>query len=439
MQNSLGHVNLFKICPLDEIMKVGKVPNFMKAFIYLYFRQIQARYDKVVTMAGFLRDQALQKLEEISENLEEELAADTRRIQDTLNCLTRLRARAWQTLSSAYSTEVLQLKKELSKKGENIEMLKSMEDELPNTTSRPVLHGDYNNKTEQYIQKFIGLPVILTFPSQDKINMVCIVRCGEKEECFEVRAVREKEDRCVDVFYGGPRESWQRDKMRTVMPDGKIVKEVQMGRKSSFITRKAFAMLGTSPEKRFGSKGDSTFLICQSCRTGDCSIQPVKVVFDDGREKCLSGDVLIRPKVNTVHNFDANKSGELFCVIDEKNNSEEDKKQTTRDVETDDLMATRFVSVFSRGQDESVMTYTPPCQQFFPTDVCFCDDGRLLIADWMNDCVHVTKVDSGRCDFVSYLPGSGDIVRPTALNLDLEGNLLIGCGDGQVLKCSISG
>ena len=61
---------------------------------------------------------------------------------------------------------------------------------------------------------------------------------------------------------------------------------------------------------------------------------------------------------------------------------------------------------------------------------------KLLVADTQNDCVHVVNIEDGGCRFERYLAaGSGDLVRPTALNTDDDGNVWIGCGNGGILKC----
>ena len=61
---------------------------------------------------------------------------------------------------------------------------------------------------------------------------------------------------------------------------------------------------------------------------------------------------------------------------------------------------------------------------------------KILVADTHNDCVHVVNIEDGGCRFERYLAaGSGDLVRPTALNTDDDGNVWIGCGNGGILKC----
>nr|KAG5698231.1 hypothetical protein BaRGS_024038 [Batillaria attramentaria] len=112
-----------------------------------------------------------------------------------------------------------------------------------------------------------------------------------------------------------------------------------------------------------------------------------------------------------------------------------------------------IVRIFYYGHSDPIATYTPPQPTSLLTDVCFCHvDGqeKLLVSDWMNDAIHVVSVPKAWMEeglklsdvkdadlkFERYLAsGSGKIVRPTALNTDTDGNVLIGCGNGWVLRC----
>ena len=124
--------------------------------------------------------------------------------------------------------------------------------------------------------------------------------------------------------------------------------------------------------------------------------------------------------------FDATKDGQLFVVIEENANVELPQKTE------------RTVLLFHRDDSDPFTTYAPSDAGFMPADVCFWQDNgrtKLLVADPQNDCVHVVNIEADRCRFERYLAaGSGDLVRPTALNTDDDGNVWIGCGNGWILK-----
>jgi hypothetical protein len=127
-------------------------------------------------------------------------------------------------------------------------------------------------------------------------------------------------------------------------------------------------------------------------------------------------------KTGTMIAFDGSSSGEKFVLV------EEIKTETS---------ATRVVRLYKPDNEEPVATYTPPTKTFEPTDVCFWrfeDEDKLLIADWQNDAIHVVDTKDDDLKFERYLaPGSGHLFKPTALNLDVEGNVLVGCENGWVL------
>nr|KAG5690068.1 hypothetical protein BaRGS_016376 [Batillaria attramentaria] len=86
-----------------------------------------------------------------------------------------------------------------------------------------------------------------------------------------------------------------------------------------------------------------------------------------------------------------------------------------------------------------IATYSPPVTPFQPSDVCFYTLGGhkvLLVADELNDAIHVVNVQDGRLSFARYLaPGCPLLVQPTALNTDTRGRLWIACRGGKILTC----
>jgi hypothetical protein len=123
--------------------------------------------------------------------------------------------------------------------------------------------------------------------------------------------------------------------------------------------------------------------------------------------------------------FDATADGTKFVLV-------EDKQEANG-------RETREVRLYVPNQEEPVAVYTPPSEAFQPMDVCFWrfhDDTKLLIADLTTDSIHVVDTTDNRLRFERYLAhGSGHLVRPTALNLDEEGRVWIGCDNGWVLRC----
>ena len=123
---------------------------------------------------------------------------------------------------------------------------------------------------------------------------------------------------------------------------------------------------------------------------------------------------------------DVDRSGQLFVVLQEA--------QTPA--------VHRTVRLYRRPQPDAIATYSPPLQPCQPSDVCFYTLGGqevLLVADELNDAIHVVNVQDGRLKFARYLaPGCPLLVQPTALNTDTRGRLWVACRGGNILVCSPS-
>nr|KAG5693560.1 hypothetical protein BaRGS_011685 [Batillaria attramentaria] len=120
---------------------------------------------------------------------------------------------------------------------------------------------------------------------------------------------------------------------------------------------------------------------------------------------------------------DVDASEQLFVVLEE--------------AQVQDLQ--RTVRLYRRPQSDAIATYSPPVAPFQPSDVCFYTLGGhevLLVADELNDAIHLVNVQDGRLSFARYLaPGCPLLVQPTALNTDTRGRLWVACRGGRILTC----
>ncbi|XP_025080733.1 uncharacterized protein LOC112556181 [Pomacea canaliculata] len=394
--------------------------------------QIQVRHDAIVAMAGRYRDQAMRNLEEMSESLRKEFTAMTQLVTDEANFLLKLKERARRAVSSSCDMEVLEVEREMTRGEGSAEWLTELRAGRPTVTYFPGLHGDFTNDIENCVKMYIGWPVKLTKQIENSCRLITNVRCGDGE-CCEVHALRQKEDKRMEVFYGGTGGDFSKEKsviFRRNIPSG----VAEPGKRISPMTRKDHIVEWEGQEKRIlASKDAGMYCINQNCTTGECFISSIKLEQRDEKETWCFGSHLLNPEVNKIHNFDADKHGMLFAVVDEDKDETSNESIIKDEENTCKGRSRRVVRVYSNKSNKPVATYTPPLQPFFPTDVCFWGE-KLLISDWMNDCVHVTHVDDDGITFISYLPVNGNIVRPTALNVDVYGHLLIGCGDGWISR-----
>ena len=118
--------------------------------------------------------------------------------------------------------------------------------------------------------------------------------------------------------------------------------------------------------------------------------------------------------------FDVDTSEQFFVVLEEARSPDKWRK----------------VHLYQRPKPTPVSTYNPPgaCQ---PSDVCFFrlkGQEYLLVADELNDALHVLHVQEGTLVFVRYLAvACSTVVQPTAVNVDVHGRLWLACRGGKVL------
>ncbi|KAL8587367.1 hypothetical protein ACOMHN_045614 [Nucella lapillus] len=120
--------------------------------------------------------------------------------------------------------------------------------------------------------------------------------------------------------------------------------------------------------------------------------------------------------------FDVNDTEQYFAVV------EEDEGSTAR----------RSVHLYQRSMEKAVSTYTPPTEEFQPSDVCFYTlrgQKVLLITDERMDAIHVVRFDGGSMVFDHYLlAGCPNLIQPTAITVDVQDRLWVACRGGAILK-----
>jgi hypothetical protein len=119
--------------------------------------------------------------------------------------------------------------------------------------------------------------------------------------------------------------------------------------------------------------------------------------------------------------MDVSKNGKLFAVLED---------------------SYADVKIFHHGNSQPHAIYQAEGQPFKPLDVCFYTIGaieRLLIADWLNDVLHVLDVTDG-CKLIGHIgidcPG---LVKPTALFPlpTYKRGLWVGGQGGTILKLTV--
>lgn len=140
---------------------------------------------------------------------------------------------------------------------------------------------------------------------------------------------------------------------------------------------------------------------------------------------------------------DVDSTGKLIVVVEEPtkcSNTSPHKVKMFRRPETSVFRRT-FLSRRSTSWVPAVCTYNPPNAGCRPSDVCFYQLGglqMLLVADEGGDSIHVVQVSQDQLVFQRYLISRKDcpqFVKPTALNVDVQGRLWVACAGENTILC----
>ena len=290
---------------------------------------------------------------------------------------------------------------------------------VPDSTVRPGLHCDQSSISDDDIKSYLGFPVLLTMPSVTASEaIVPVYRCGQDGAPRTVHAVDYTDKAKIEISYGG----WSHADRKRIAVDENGLPQLVIRRRGCRLLKCDMHLFDRCASdalrsKSASSKEEKELFIVE---------QPT-LVWKHSSIRGSRGTVFSVRRLSTLTAIDVNKDGQLFAVV------EQTKAELTK-------KPSHVVRLFRRPQRGPLTTYTPTdFTNFSPADVCFwSDDGveKLLVADPQNDSVHVVKIEGDTCRFERYLAaGDGHLVRPTALDVDNQGRVWIGCGNGWVLRC----
>jgi hypothetical protein len=302
---------------------------------------------------------------------------------------------------------------------------------LPQTTVRPMVFND-EKITDELIIGYLGKTQKIETKCQPRTEVVVpIVQALEDKQFRRVHSLTLYKT-VLGVSIGGLPPDYS-DGSHIGIFAGRITTTTVWNSSAPMCTflnyGKGWTYVGRSPEVSLltvYSKHGALFKAEYKIKNGVCVIHSVTpkhsstgiptALIMSPQEKCTF-------KTGRLVAFDGSSSGEKFVFV-EKIKTRRSKKQVVR--------------LYKPGNQQPVATYTPPNDTFEPTDVCFWhfeDEDKLLIADWQNDAIHVVDTKDDYLKFERYLaPGSGHLFKPTALNLDGNGNVLVGCENGWILR-----
>ncbi|KAK7483387.1 hypothetical protein BaRGS_00025327 [Batillaria attramentaria] len=372
-------------------------------------------------------DDALASLHNITTDITDTHKADLHCLQQNLQQLTKLQQRVQQAVDSGAGCELVTVAREMRCGRGSEEAVQKLTTKQMTTVCRPVLRFSATlDATLERMHDYMG--------SAAKMDMAM-----SAPEVTVMEQFRCREDPDTDVYHVCPMTndevwvSYEPNMMREgttselFSTGGKLVEtdEIDVRMRITSVPRKnGLCMYSGSVTSQYAKRTEpqlTRFFGLDNDLTGQATVSTSMIVSEDPWEYKYTNDFLVKCGVHRA--FDVDASEQLFVVLEEA--------QTP--------VLKRTVRLYRRPQPDAIATYSPPVAPFQPSDVCFYTLGGhevLVVADELNDAIHVVNVQDGRLSFARYLaPGCPLLVQPTALNTDTKGRLWVACRGGKILTC----
>lgn len=417
---------------------------------------IRSRYATLLAQAAKLRDEALKSLDDACREKEDSLQEAFDLAKKDAQALTSLRQNTQDALGtqSAPPAKFQELSSQplLQRYFLNTDLEMLMLD-----VTLPVLLYTTNITTvNDCIQAFFGRTTIVTKNIVSNRETATVqFNCGQEVGLTEIRS----------VCYVGGNSVWLSFQDRLSEN-----RDLQGNRRSQVLNERELEAIGGS----FKCTGFDQYAYQPDCLTSK-SVSNVYYWLKPDKEN--GGVEVFRGQKHSfslqfyilgekLMAFDVDEQEELFAVVSETTDPSYRRtvKVYTKPEEDQNVVTSFFktlVALDRRGSSaaECGGTYNPPnevCTVFQPSDICFFsmdgyDQKVLLVADEVNDAIHLVKVvpqfgpngmllNRRKLEFVRYLAaGSHLIIQPTALNVDMQGRLWVACRGGRILIITSSG
>ncbi|KAK7483439.1 hypothetical protein BaRGS_00025379 [Batillaria attramentaria] len=376
-------------------------------------------------------DDALASLHNITTDITDTHKADLHCLQQNLQQLTKLQQRVQQAVDSGAGCELVTVAREMRCGRGSEEAVQKLTTKQMTTVCRPVLRFSATlDVTLERMRDYMGSAAKMEMAvSAPEVTVMEQFRCQEAPDT-DVYHVCPMTDGDVWVSYE-PNMMSEGATSERFSTDGKVVDtdEVDVRAIITSVPRKNGFSMYSEPETgmifTYAKRTEpqlTRFFRLYNGLTGQATVSTVKIVSEDPFEYVDADEFLV--KCTAHHAFDVDASEQLFVVLEE--------------AQAPDLQ--RTVRLYRRPKRGAIATYSPPVAPFQPSDVCFYTLGGhevLLVADELNDAIHVVNVQDRRLSFARYLArGCPLLVQPTALNTDTRGRLWVACRGGTILTCT---
>ncbi|KAK7474363.1 hypothetical protein BaRGS_00034411 [Batillaria attramentaria] len=376
-------------------------------------------------------DDALASLHNITTDITDTHKADLHCLQQNLQQLTKLQQRVQQAVDSGAGCELVTVAREMRCGRGSEEAVQKLTTKQTTTVCRPVLRFSATlDATLEHTRDYMGSAAKMEMAvSAPEVTVMEQFRCREDPDT-DVYHVCPMTDGNVWVSYE-PSMMREGTTIESFNTDGEVVntyKENIRAKVTRVPRKNGFSMRAKAQRTRnietFAKRTEpqlTRFFGLDNDLTGQATVLTNQIVSENPHKIEPTKECTVTCAAYRA--FDVGASEQLFVVLEE--------------AQAPDLQ--RTVRLYRRPQPDAIATYNPPVEPFQPSDVCFYTLGGhevLLVADELNNAIHVVNVQDGRLSFARYLaPGCPLLVQPTALNTDTRGRLWVACRGGTILTC----
>ena len=396
-------------------------------------RLVDERVEQITLMATECRDDLVKELATSLHNFCAPMHEDERCVQERLSTVRGLQQEVTQRLQDAATHTLVTLTSDMHTGRSGQRELDLSTADLSPHNDRPALLCDDECVQRDIIRKYLGQVVqFQPIPIEQSVRIREVFRCCEDTRMYvhAICVTRLLSD--VHVAYGASEtggKGWVAKYTRT----GKLKRKSSAAVNGTvgltslngawvrvegmeftvkdMITKDSFKTSNDRLVQHFDvyNKGDARSLL-RVHRSGVCDLRSVTQGIGTTTDSKVSE---VSAKDPTA--MDVSRDGRLIAVLERRQN---------------------HVLLYRQGKTDHYAVYRGSGQAFRPHDICFYFIGgeeRLVVADWLNDVLHVVDVKEGST-LIGHVGGECPVlVKPTALYPDGEGGLWIGCQGGHLL------
>ncbi|KAK7474354.1 hypothetical protein BaRGS_00034402 [Batillaria attramentaria] len=391
---------------------------------------IRTRHDTLQALIDQYQEEALASLDEVTDDLLAAQKADLTPGEETLQQLTKLQQRVQQAVDNGTGCELVTVAREMRCGHGSEEAVQKLTTKQMTTVCRPVFsYARITDTLLETMRQYLGNATKMEMDvPEPEVAMKEQFRC-RKDPDTDICHVCPLDNDKVWVSYT-PCEARNDAEAQRFNARGELLGS-QMYDVPARLTRvrigNGCSMCPVPEEGKtctYAKRCDTTtksFFRLDNGLEGQATVYSRKIESDSPLKIIQTEEFTVYCAAHRA--FDVDASEQLFVVLEE--------------AQAPDLQ--RTVRLYRRPQPHAIDTYCPPIA-FQPSDVCFYTLGGhvvLLVADELNDAIHVVNVQDGRLSFARYLaPGCPLLVQPTALNTDTRGRLWVACRGGTILTCT---